>query len=73
MTLPAAEDPRHSDIVRGLVTVPSRMCMQETGLSKAQHYYGEMLEGTTRGTECHLGLRVLQVRCSTCEIPVKYM
>ena len=50
------QDPRHSDIVRGLVNVPSRTCMQVIGLSKAQHYYGEMLEVTTRGAECHLGI-----------------
>ena len=59
--------------MRGLVNVPSRTCMQEIGLSKVQHYYGEMLEVITRGAECHLGLLVLQVLCSTCEIPEKYM
>ena len=56
--------------MRGLVNVPSRTCMQEIGLSKAQHYYGEMLEVTTRGPECHLGLpRYYRY----CVVHVKYL
>ena len=49
------QDPRHSDIVRGLVNVPS---LQEMGLKKegeAQHYYGKMLDVTTRGLSATSG------------------
>ena len=49
------QDPRHADIVRGLVNVPS---MQEMGLRKegeAHHYYGKMLDVTTRGLSATSG------------------
>ena len=49
------QDPRHADIVRAMVKVPS---MQDTGLRKegeAQQYYSKMMEVTTRGLSATLG------------------
>ena len=49
------QDPRHADIVRGLVNMPS---MQDMGLRKegeAQHYYSKMMEVTTRGLSATSG------------------
>ena len=43
--------------------------MQEIGLSKAQHYYGEMLEVTTRGAECTSGSSYYRY----CVVHVKYL
>ena len=50
------QDPRHSDIVRGLLNVPS---LQDMGLKKEggpQSYYGKMLDVTTRGLSATTGL-----------------
>ena len=48
------QDPRHSDVVRGLVNVPS---LQEMKLKEgeAKEYYGKMLDVTTRGLSATSG------------------
>ena len=49
------QDPRHSDMMRGLINVPS---LQDMGLRKegeAQSFYGKMLVVTTRGLTANTG------------------
>ena len=59
------QDPRHSDIVRGLVNVPS---LQDMGLRKeggSQSFYGKMLDVTTRGLSANTGSLYYRYRVQT--------
>ena len=60
------QDPRHADMVRALVKVPT---IQEMGLQKqGEPLYSKMMEAATRGLSASSGCKYFRYACTCCHL-----